>query len=105
MFELRLTLEFEVWLAELRDQTARTVIGKRIVRLQSGLFGDAKPVGEGVSELKFKIGPGYRVYFQQRGPTLMLLLCGGDKSTQANDIKRAKLIAARLPQLPGSKLN
>ena len=105
MFELRLTLEFEDWLAELRDQTARTVIGKRIVRLQSGLFGDAKPVGEGVSELRFKIGPGYRVYFQQRGPTLILLLCGGDKSTQANDIKRAKVIAAHLPPLPGSKLN
>jgi putative addiction module killer protein len=61
MFELRLTQEFEDWLAELRGQTARTVIGKRIVRLQSGLFGDAELVGKGISELRFKIGPGYRV--------------------------------------------
>jgi putative addiction module killer protein len=105
MFELRQTIEFEDWLADLRDNVARKAIGKRIIRLQSGLFGDAKPVGEGVSELRFKIGPGYRVYFQQRGGVLILLLCGGDKSTQSNDIKRAKAIAAQMPPSPGSKPN
>ncbi len=105
MFELRQTIEFEDWLADLRDEIARSAIGKRIIRLQAGLFGDAKPVGEGVSELRFKIGPGYRVYFQQRGPVIIMLLCGGDKSTQVSDIKRAKLIAARLLPDPGSKPN
>lgn len=105
MFELRQTIEFENWLSDLRDSEARKAIGKRIVRLQSGLFGDAKPVGEGVSELRFQIGPGYRVYFQQRGNVLIVLLCGGDKSTQNNDIKQAKALAAQLPSSLGSRQN
>ncbi len=105
MFELRQTIEFEEWLADLRDVIARKAIGKRIVRIQSGLFGDVKPVGDGVSELRFKIGPGYRVYFQQRGAVLILLLCGGDKSTQDIDVKRAKAIAEGIPFLPRSRPN
>ena len=63
------------------------------MRVSSGLLGDVKPVGEGVSELRVNFGPGYRVYFVQRGKVLVILLCGGDKSTQATDIKRAKELA------------
>ena len=95
MFELRQTVEFETWHLNLRDEIAREQIGKRIVRMQSGLFGDVKPIGGGLSELRINIGPGYRVYFRQQGLVLILLLCGGDKSTQERDIKRAKLIASR----------
>jgi len=69
-------------------------ISARIDRLALGNFGDAKPVGEGVSELRVDYGPGYRVYFQQRGNALILLLCGGDKRTQQADIARAKTLAA-----------
>jgi len=69
-------------------------ISARIDRLALGNFGDAKPVGEGVSELRVDYGPGYRVYFQQRGNALILLLCGGDKRTQQADIAGAKTLAA-----------
>lgn len=96
MYKLRQTDEFEEWLTKLRDMSAREIIGKRIVRVQTGLFGDSKPVGSGVSELRFNIGPGYRVYYQLRGSVVILLLCGGDKSSQVDDIWRAKLIAERI---------
>jgi putative addiction module killer protein len=82
----------------LRDQQARSIIQARIERLASGNPGDVKPVGEGVSELRISRGPGYRVYFVQRGQTFILLLCGGDKSSQSADIQRAKALAAELEE-------
>ena len=96
MYILRQTDEFEEWLAKLRDLAAREIIGKRILRVQAGLLGDTKPVGGGISELRFNVGPGYRVYYQVRGSVVILLLCGGDKASQVDDIKRAKLIADRI---------
>ena len=96
MYTLRQTDEFEEWLAKLRDLAAREIIGKRILRVQAGLLGDTKPVGGGISELRFNVGPGYRVYYQVRGSVVILLLCGGDKASQVDDIKRAKLIADRI---------
>ncbi|HTO33841.1 MAG TPA: type II toxin-antitoxin system RelE/ParE family toxin [Pararhizobium sp.] len=87
--EVRQTLIFRNWLDGLKDIRARTRIAQRIVRLQAGLFGDAK-FFEGIGELRIDHGPGYRVYFVQRGAVLVILLCGGDKSTQDKDIRRAK---------------
>ena len=93
MLSIRQTDVFKDWFSDLRDQNAKRRIAQRIVRLQAGLFGDVKPVGEGVSELRVDYGPGYRVYFVQRGSELLVLLCGGDKSTQDRDIKTAKSMA------------
>jgi len=93
MIEVRQTAEYTDWVARLRDQTAVQRINVRIRRLSLGNFGDAQPVGEGVSELRIDYGPGYRVYFKRRGPQIVLLLCGGDKSTQQRDIERAKALA------------
>lgn len=84
---------FDGWLAGLRDRSGRARILVRIGRLQAGNPGDVKPVGEGVSEMRIEFGPGYRVYFIRRGPLLILLLAGGDKSTQAADIEMAKRLA------------
>jgi putative addiction module killer protein len=94
MIEVRQTEVFARWLKSLRDAKAASKIAQRIVRVSSGLMGDVKPVGEGISELRINFGPGYRIYFAQKGKVLILLLCGGDKSTQATDIKRAKELAA-----------
>jgi putative addiction module killer protein len=96
MIEVRQTALFREWLDDLADRRAAERIAQRIVRLQAGLIGDAKPLGEGVSELRIDHGPGYRVYFVQRGKVLIILLCGGDKRSQARDIKRAKALAAEL---------
>jgi putative addiction module killer protein len=93
MLSIRQTDVFKDWFSDLRDQNAKRRIAQRIVRLQAGLLGDVKPVGEGVSELRVDYGPGYRVYFVQRGAELLVLLCGGDKSTQDRDIKTAKSMA------------
>ena len=87
---------FRQWLGGLADRRAVERIAQRIVRLQAGLFGDAKPVGEGVSEVRDDHGPGYRVYFFARERTLIILLCGGDKGSQARDIARAKRLAREL---------
>jgi putative addiction module killer protein len=89
MYELVSSRHFDTWIENLRDRQARQRIAARLTRLQAGNPGDAKSVGEGVSELKIDYGPGYRIYFTRRGPLLILLLCGGDKSTQAKDIERA----------------
>ena len=84
---------FDKWLTSLRDIRGRAIILVRIERLAAGNPGDAKPVGEGVSEMRIAFGPGYRVYFKTHGNTVIVLLVGGDKSTQAADIAKAKAIA------------
>lgn len=81
---------FTEWFESIRDQTTRTRIQKRLVRLESGNFGDCHSVGEGVFELRVHFGPGYRIYFSEVDSTNILVLCGGDKSSQARDIERAK---------------
>jgi putative addiction module killer protein len=96
MPEVQKTEEFDEWLLSLADQKAQAKIVSRIERLGLGNPGDVKPVGEGISEMRVPHGPGYRVYFKQTSKTIVLLLCGGDKSTQDKDIKRAKEIAAEL---------
>lgn len=96
MIEVRRTDIFDQWLVGLRDVVARTRILKRIGRLAAGNMGDAKPVGDGVSELRFTFGPGYRVYFTKQGDRIVLLLCGGDKGSQEKDIARAKLLAKEI---------
>ncbi|MFJ7353691.1 type II toxin-antitoxin system RelE/ParE family toxin [Phyllobacterium sp. NPDC097923] len=84
------------WFDGLRDQHARARIAKRLDRLIEGNPGDVKAVGEGVSELRLDYGPGYRVYYIERKSVLIILLCGGDKSTQDRDIKRAQTMAITL---------
>ena len=88
--------EFTTWLAGLKDGAVRGAVAARIKRLAHGLAGDVGPVGEGVSELRIHLGAGWRVYYVQHGPTVVLLLHGGPKRTQAKDILRAKALAARL---------
>jgi len=89
MQEIRKTPEFEKWFDGLKDKQAQHRIDTRLFRLGLGLPGDVKPVGHGVSELRINYGPGYRVYFTQRGKILIFILAGGEKSTQAKDIKAA----------------
>jgi putative addiction module killer protein len=96
MVEVRQTDLFKDWFADVGDANARRRIAQRIVRLQSGLLGDVKPVGEGVGELRIDYGPGYRLYFVRRGTEVVILLCGGDKRTQERDIIRAKTLAAEV---------
>lgn len=96
MIEVRQTGEFKAWMAGLSDKRAAERIAQRIVRVQSGLFGDVKPVGEGVSELRVDYGPGYRVYLAPRGRVVIILLCGGTKQTQRRDIAKAKALVADL---------
>lgn len=96
MIDVRETPDFTRWLAALKDQRARLQIVRRISRVAAGNFGDAKAVGGGVSELRIDHGPGYRVYHTRRGNTVVILLCGGDKRTQREDIRKARDIAATL---------
>ena len=96
MFEVRKTDEFDRWLSALADQQAIAKIVSRIERLGLGNAGDVKPVGEGISEMRLPHGPGYRIYYKQTGKAIVVILCGGDKSTQESDIKRAKEIAKQL---------
>ncbi|QEE42101.1 MULTISPECIES: type II toxin-antitoxin system RelE/ParE family toxin [unclassified Methylobacterium] len=93
MFQVRRTGEFIAWLNALREVQARARITKRIDRIAQGNLGDAKSVGDGVSELRFSFGPGYRVYYTLRGDVVVILLCGGDKGSQTQDIERAKTMA------------
>jgi putative addiction module killer protein len=96
MIEIRKTQTFAQWLDALNDLRARARIQARIARLAMGNAGDVKPVGEGVSELRIDYGTGYRVYFKKRGRTLVILLSGGDKSSQSKDIKTALHLAQNL---------
>lgn len=98
MVEVRRTIDFSKWLSGLRDGRAKRAIAARIDRLAHGNPGDVKPVGHGVSELRIRYGPGYRVYFLQRGSVLIVLLCGGDKSSQDADILKAQALARELEE-------
>lgn len=89
MFSIEQTAVFERWLAGLRDQSAYTRVRMQILRFGQGQFGDVKSVGEGVSETRLHFGPGYRLYFCKRGREVILLLAGGDKSSQNSDIRQA----------------
>src|SRR5271168_5116161 len=90
MLELTQTELFRKWRTKLKDERARALIASRLDRLAYGHAGDAAPVGEGISELRIHYGPGYRIYFHRRGNTVVILLCGGDKRTQAKDTNTAK---------------
>ncbi len=96
MHEVRKSAAFAQWYRDLRDSRAQARIDIRIRRLELGLPGDVRPVGAGISELRIDYGPGYRVYFVQRGETIIVLLGGGDKRSQTADIKAAKALAGRL---------
>ena len=93
MYEVHRSGEFDLWLASLRDRVAVARVLARLDRLAAGNPGDVRPVGGGVSELRIDHGPGLRVYYLQYGITLVVLLCGGDKSTQPDDIQRARELA------------
>lgn len=87
---------FDTWFANLKDKQVARRVQARIDRAEDGNFGDSEPVGEGVSEMRIHYGPGYRVYFTQRGVEIVILLAAGDKSTQSKDIKTAQKIARQL---------
>lgn len=101
MMEFRQTETFRKWRIRLKDERARALIASRLDRLAYGHAGDARPVGQGISELRIDYGPGYRIYFQKQGKTIVLLLCGGDKRTQAKDIQTAKRLAAEWSEEDG----
>ena len=96
MIQIKSTTIFKQWLDNLKDLRARAKIQTRIKRLQMGNFGDVKPVGEGVSELRITEGKGYRVYLKNQNGVMVILLCAGDKASQENDIKKAKALAKEL---------
>ena len=96
MLEIRQTERFAKWFSRLRDRTARARIQARIDRARFGNLGDVKSVGAGVSEMRIDVGPGYRLYFARRGDRLIVLLCGGDKSSQQKDIREATSLVAEL---------
>jgi putative addiction module killer protein len=96
MIGVRQSQTYAEWFKDLRDRTAKTRIDIRIRRLSLGNPGDVKPVGEGVSELRVDYGPGYRIYFIQKADVFIVLLPGGDKSSQDRDIRNAKMLAREL---------
>ncbi len=98
MYTIYTTDVFEDWFDRLKDKQAKVRIQARIDLVEEGHFGDAKPVGEGVCELRFFFGPGHRIYYCQKGFEIVLLLVGGDKSTQDKDIKLAQQLAKQLEE-------
>lgn len=96
MLTVRLTTEFESWLDGLRDRKAQVRIAARLRQAETGNLGDWKSVGAGVSEMRVNFGPGYRLYFTRKGSVLIVMLAGGDKSSQATDIRRAQRILKQL---------
>lgn len=93
MIRLKQTEAFRKWHRKLKDQHLRGLVAFRLARLIAGNPGDVKPVGKGISELRIDYGPGYRIYFQSRGSEVIILLCGGDKKSQAKDIEAAENLA------------
>ena len=100
MITIKQTETFRKWERKLKDQKAKALIAARILRVANGLLGDVAPVGEGVSELRIHYGPGSRVYFRRQGEEIVILLCGGDKSTQEQDIQQAKRLAVEQENKP-----
>ena len=96
--QIRRTKVFNDWLLNLRDRQARAKIYARIDRLEDGNPGNSRSVGAGIVEMKIDFGPGYRVYYVQRGEIVIILLCGGDKSTQNKDIDHAKALASQIDE-------
>lgn len=98
MYSIRYTEEFDRWFSGIKDRMTRLRLGRRIDKAQRGNLGDAQPVGEGVFEMREHFGPGLRMYYVQRGAVLIVMLGGGDKSTQAADIARARKLAASIEE-------
>ncbi len=98
MVEVRQTERFAQWLQDLRDLRGRAKVQVRIERLIGGNPGDVRPVGSGVSELRIDYGPGYRVYYQQKDSRLIILLAGGDKSSQVRDIEEALMLSRQIKE-------
>jgi putative addiction module killer protein len=96
MFKLRFTAEFDAWFSDLRDAKTKIRLAKRLRKVEGGNLGDVKSVGEGVMEMREYFGPGWRMYYVQRGAVLIVMLGGGDKSSQAKDIAAAKELAKDL---------
>lgn len=94
--QIKTTLTFDSWLSKLKNLRAKAKINARIKRLQFGNFGDIKSVNDGIFELRIDEGQGYRIYLKNQNGVLVILLCGGDKSTQEKDIKQAKTLAQEL---------
>jgi len=105
MHEVRKHPAFDAWIGNLKDSHTRLRLLRRLEKLSKGLWGDVEPVGEGVSELREHFGPGWRMYCCQRGQVIVVMLCGGDKSSQTADIKRAKELAALLEDEPHDPKN
>lgn len=98
MFTIKQTPEFERWLKGVKDPVTRLRLARRLDKAQRGIFGDVTPVGDGVSEMREHFGPGWRMYYVCRGDVLIVMLGGGDKSSQVADIKRALSLAKRLQE-------
>ena len=99
MIKVRETQYFKEWIRSLNDKVSQSIINARIRRLSGGNFGDTKAVGENVSELRIEYGPGFRVYFTRYDQEIIILLCGGNKSTQAADIRTAQQLARNLEEI------
>jgi len=98
MYSVLTTQRFDTWFDGLRDARAKRMVQMRVDRAEDGNFGDCEPVGEGISEMRIHYGPGYRVYFKRSGLEVLILLAGGDKSTQGKDIKAALKLARELSE-------
>lgn len=99
MYNIKLTDEFDVWLSGLKDNITRLRLARRLEKASRGALGDVKPVGDGVFEMREHFGAGWRMYYVQQGDTLIIMLAGGDKSSQSRDITRAKQIAINLNEV------
>jgi putative addiction module killer protein len=99
MITIRETEQFKSWILNIKDNVTQAIINARIRRISTGNFGDSRSVGDGVFELRIHYGPGYRVYFKDTGKEIVILLCGGDKSTQSRDITAAKQIAQNVEEI------